>query len=167
MTANPLMFRATRRLVNSIDSARSLVDFPLLTPAYVPPDFGLRQIALITPPWLSPGAGQLGGFIDLVYTGKLGHLVISQGYLVPFDTRGAPEDRTGEVYVSGKLATWVDGLLSVEEPIPESDPVSNPTAKWQTGLMILGWQEGELHGCRLIGQGVSLDYLIRTAESLH
>jgi hypothetical protein len=92
-------------------------------------------------------------------------MIASQGYFTPYDLTYVPTAKHGEVSLGDKKAVWIDGYLSVDVPNAEESPDQNPTAKWVSGRLSLGWKEGGLVSIRLISEGLSLHELVKIAES--
>ncbi|HZP26096.1 MAG TPA: hypothetical protein VFB90_03515 [Dehalococcoidia bacterium] len=166
MSTSPLAFKANREVFSTREEAQSSVDFRLLVPGFVPDGLTLRQVSRIAPPWFVASDGGVGAFVDMIYSGAGRHLAVSQGHTAPLDTRGAPTDSFGPVDINGWKATWVDGFLTVDQPLAETHPKDNPTAKWQKGRVFLGWELDDRLSVRLAGQGLSVDDLIKVAQSL-
>ena len=164
--ADPMQLKAKQRTLASFDEAQSVATFPVKTPGFLPSDLTLSRIVYVLPPWVPDDYRGTAGFLDFVYSRPGAYLVITQGYTVPYDTRGAPAGKSGEATVGNKPAVWIDGFLTVAEPIAEVGPEGNPTAKWESGRLTLGWHEDGNISYRLTASGLSLDELIQIAESL-
>ncbi len=75
---------------------------------------------------------------------------------IPGDARGASANSTGETQVNGRTAVWTDGFLVVDAPESGAGPEMNPTARWQTGHLSLGWAGDDKVSYRLRTDGLAL-----------
>lgn len=164
--ADPTQLKAKQRILASFEEARSAATFPVKTPGFLPGDLALNRIVYVLPPWVPDDYRGTAGFLDFIFSRPGARLIITQGYTVPYDTRGAPPGKSGEASVNGKPAVWIDGFLTVDEPTPSAGPEDNPTARWQEGQFTLGWHGDGLVSYRLTASGLSLHDLVQIAESL-